>query len=190
MVLLILCLLNPQLGPENEARLMEGLKKLGTFKLHFEQETYSDFLDSTVAEGELIVARPGKMRMTYKKGDQKLIIWDGQSTYEKDFMADTESRQPIGDIRQEPLVQILLYGSNLKDFFLIDRIDVDGTKVFRLRPREESDYHVILELDSKDLPSILEVAGADGEGTRFHFTDIQLNPDLAGDAFRIPPENP
>jgi len=190
MVMLILFLSPFQLGPETEVRLMDGLQKLSTFQLHFVQETYSDFLDSTVAEGDLVVARPGRMRMTYRKGDRKVIIWDGEMAYERDQMADTESRQPIGDMREEPLVQILLYGSNLKDFFLIDRIEMDDHKVFRLRPRKESDYHVILELNSQNLPSVLEVAGQDGEGTRFHFTDIQLNPELDKDTFQIPAEKP
>lgn len=175
-----------QLDPAVQSKLLNSLEGLQHFKLNFVQETYSDFLDDTIASGELIIARPGKMRMTYHKGDQKVIIWDGNKAYEKDFLADTESHQDVGDLRQEPLVQILLYGSNLIEHFLIDRINVEGKDVFRLRPRQPDNYEIHLQLNSQNLPSLLEVVGEDGEGTRFHFSEIQTKPTLADNTFAIP----
>ena len=175
-----------QLDPDAQNRLLNALESLQHFQVNFVQETYSDFLDDTVASGELIISRPGRMRMTYHKGDRKIIIWDGKTAYEKDLLADTESRREIKELRGEPLVQILLYGSNLLEHFLIDRIQADNPDVFRLRPRQPDNYEVHLQLDSQNRPSILEVVGEDGEGTRFHFTDLRMKPELKADTFSIP----
>jgi len=186
MSLWFLLLSSAQLDVSVQQQLLTSLKSLDQFQVNFVQQTYSDFLDDTVAEGELIIQRPGKMRMRYLKGDQKLLIWDGRQAYEKDFLADTESLQEMDHLKQEPLAQILLYGSNLLDHFLIDRIEVAGKEIFRLRPRQEGDYEVLLELDSQNHPSILEVVGNDGEGTRFHFSNFSQNPSLDASTFQIP----
>lgn len=179
-------LLLNQLDPGVQGTLLKALEDLKLFQVDFVQETYSDFLDDTVASGVLIISRPGRMRMTYLKGDRKIMIWDGETAYERDMLADTEARQAMSELRGEPLVQILLYGSNLLDHFIIDRIKMGPKKVFRLRPRAPDNYEVLLELNSDNQPGLLEVVGNDGEGTRFHFSNFQTNPQISDDTFAIP----
>lgn len=175
-----------QVDPQVQKTLLDSLARLNLFEVNFSQQTYSDFLEDTIAEGQLLIKRPGHMRMEYLKGDRKLLIWDGTTAYEKDHLADTESHQEFSKFRDEPLVQILLYGTNLLDHFLIDRIQVADREVFRLRPRNAGDYEVMLELDSQNLPSLLEVVGSDGEGTRFHFSRYNLKPNVSKETFQIP----
>ena len=186
MILLWVWVLGFQVEPLTEAAVVEAFAKLSRFQVVFQQETYSDFFDETLASGVLSVSRPGKMRMAYQKGERKLIIWDGSVCYEYDALADVESRRDQKELSREPLVQLLLYGANLKDFFLIDRFANGEQEIFRLRPHKEDGYHIEVVFNSLRLPVVVEVVGEDGEGTRFQFEEFQLDPDFDDFAFAIP----
>lgn len=179
-----------QLDPEVKAKVVGAFKNIDRFELRFKQETYSDFFDETVAEGILKVWRPGRMRMEYLKGERRLFIWDGTTCYEKDFLADTESRAAQADVRNEPLVQLLLYGSDLDRLFLIDRYQQNGKSIFRLQPRDSDDYQVEVSFNKDWLPSYMEVFSSDGEGTRFWFQDYNLAPNFQPDQFKAPEPAP
>jgi len=175
-----------QLDPGIKTQLVAGLQRLDRFKAAFTQETYSEFFDETVASGTLMVNRPGKMRMDYQKGEQKLFIWDGETCYERDLMADIESWTPQEEVKDEPLVQILLYGSEVDRLFLIDRYRRNDRDVYRLRPRDGEPYQIELMFDEDWRPTFLEVFGEDGEGTRVWLEEIELNPDFEPDLFEVP----
>ncbi len=176
-----------QLEPAVKAQVIGALRNLDRFEADFEQETYSDFFDETVATGVIKVDRPGKMRMEYRKGERKVFIWDGQTCYERDFMADTETRAPQEDVKQEPMVQILLYGSDVDRLFLIDRRQQGGQDIFRLRPRNGDSYQVEVMFDPSWLPVYLEVFGEDGDGTRIWLKNHRLDPVFSEDVFTPPP---
>jgi len=119
-----------QTGTEDSRNVVAALKKLTRVQVDFRQETYSDFLDETFASGTLKIARPGKLRMTYTRGERKDFICDGETYYEKDVMADSESRVPFEDLKGEPLVRLLLFGDNPEQHFLIDsRSDRQGNSI-------------------------------------------------------------
>ena len=183
MLTLLFCL---QLPPETKDEVLRALSRLNRFQVHFRQETYSDFFDETLAEGTLWVARPGKMRMDYLKGEHKTIVWDGETCFEKDFLGDTETRAPQVEVRDEPLVQLLLYGSKVDEHFLVDRVHEDDREVFRLRPRRGKGYHVEIVFTADWLPAFVEVIGEDGEGTRLWFDNYTLDPAIPLETFRIP----
>ena len=175
-----------QLDPGVKAKLLQGFARLSRFQASFRQETYSDYFEDSRAEGEIRVARPGKLRLDYLKGDRKLVIWDGQTCYERDVLADTESRTDQEEVRQDPLVRLLLYGSDLERLFLIDRYRRDETEVFRLRPRDRDDYALEVVFGEDWLPLQVEVLTEDGEGTRFFFSDYRLDPHFKDATFVIP----
>ena len=159
-------------------------------RFRFEQEIYSDFFEETKVEGSLQVDRPGRMRMTYLKGDRKTFIWDGQTCYERDDLADTESWTPQKDVQDEPLVRLLLYGSELDAMFLIDRYKGETDEIYRLRPRNGDPYVIEVAFNQDWLPKYLEIMGEDGEGSRFRFEDYDLDPKLDPAAFTVPAQKP
>jgi len=186
---LILTLVTFQLDPEVSRAMTRAIAGLNSFRVHFHQLTYSDFFDETEAEGTFSVDRPGRMRMAYTKGEEILRIWDGETAFERDLAAETENRADQSELVDEPIVQLLLYGSELTRTFLVDRVERDGVDIFRFRPRDEDDaYYLEVRFDDAWLPRVIEVIGEDGEGTRFTFTDYELDPQFSADTFTIPPE--
>ena len=183
-----LCLVGFQVDPALKASVIDAMARLNQFQVEFRQETYSDFLDDTVASGILRIQRPGKMRMDYVKGEEKVFICDGVIWYERDIMADTVSRLDQSEFKKEPLVQLLLYGADLEKSFLLDRIRDQAGDVYRLRPRDDPSYHIEVVFNEQWLPVNLEVVGADGEGSRFTFSNHQLHPQFNADLFVVPEE--
>ena len=182
----ILMLLAFQLESGLREQVVSAFAKLDHFEVAFRQETFSDFFEDSVVEGTLEVQRPGRMRMTYAKGDKKVLIWDGATCYEKDYLADTETRTPQADVADEPLVRILLYGEDLAKLFLIDRLESEVGDVFRFRPRDNQSWEVEVVFDQNWLPKTLEVMDEEGEGSRFIFTDFKLNPQFGKEVFTVP----
>ncbi len=190
MNLLVLWLFAQQVAAPNRAQVVEALKALTRIEVHFRQETYSDFLDETVAEGVLKIARPGKLRMTYTKGEQKEFVCDGLIYWEYDRLADSESRVPLKDLESEPLVRLLLFGDNLEAHFKLEHFRNARGNAWRLRPLEDNSYYLELNLDTQGHPSHLEVFGKDGDGTRFQFSDWKTNPNFGAKDFVVPPAKP
>lgn len=189
MWVMLLCL-GFQLQPEVQANISAGFAKLDAFRCQFQQDTYSAFFDDSRTGGTLAIQRPGKMRMQYREGERKLFIWDGETCYERDFLADTVSRTPQTDVRSEPLVRLLLYGSDLNKIFIMDRYQESGCDIYRLRPRDDDSYELLVTFDERWLPRTIEVIGEDGEGSLITLSDYELNPDFAPDTFQIPPATP
>lgn len=186
MLNLFLLLLTFQIDQADQAKLNKGLLRLGHCQVDFIQETYSDFMDPSRAEGTLMIQRPGKLRMEYIKGERKHFVCDGKTYYEYDQLADTESRVPFEDIRDEPLVRLLLFGDNPQKLFLIDRYTEDGETIYRFRPRDDESYHLEARFDKEWLPTYIEIISDDGEGTRFHFKNYRFSPQFSEVLFTVP----
>ena len=186
---LMLLLLSFQLEPAETELLTRALAKLERFRVGFRQETYSDFFDETFASGTLSIQRPGRMRMEYEEGEEILRIWDGSTAYEHDRASGSESRLEQDELVDEPVVRLLLYGSEITRLFLLDRFERDGEMIYRFRPRAgEEDYALEVRFDNHWLPREIEVISADGEGTRFTFSDYDLAPVFDATTFTVPPE--
>jgi len=186
--LFITALLSFQLDPAVAEAMTRALGDLQSFRVSFEQTTYSDFFDDTRAAGTISIDRPGRMRMVYSEGEEIVRIWDGTTAYEHDRAAANETRVPQEELSDEPIVRLLLYGSELTSLFLVDRIKRDGADVFRFRPRDnDQGYFIEVRFDEQWLPRELEVIGEDGEGSRFRFIDYDLSPTFSPDTFAVPP---
>lgn len=186
-LLLLLTIASFQIDQQDQQHLVAGLKRLDRCRLDFKQETYSDFMDPSFAAGTLSLKRPGKLRMDYNEGERKTFICDGQTYYEYDQLADTESRVPFEEIRNEPLVRLLLFGDNPAEHFIIDRYKEDGLTMYRLRPRGDDSYHILAQFNQEWLPTQIEVVSDDGEGTRFKFENYHFELDFAEPTFTVPP---
>lgn len=175
-------------GDVNKA--VEALRQLDRFQVDFRQETFSDFLDETVASGVLKIERPGLLRMDYTQGEQKTFICDGTTYYEKDMLSDSESRVPFDDLKGEPLVRLLLFGDHPEKHFKIDGRTEGNRAVFRMRPIDDDSYTLEITFDQDSWrPTFLEVNGVDGEGTRFWFQNWKLVSSFSKGEFTVPSEN-
>jgi len=173
-----------QLDPGLKNQLLNALDNLDRFCVTFEQETYSDFFDEAQASGELCVCRPGRMKMTYTKGDEKLVVCDGQTYVEYDFQAETMTQMEQTEIMDEPLIRIFLYGAQIQEYFLIDRFRDDaGETVFRFRPRDASAFVFEITFDRQWQPLTVHVFSEEGDGSRFTFDTFDLNKDFPKDFF-------
>ena len=184
-----LCLSWPamaQISQEKLTCLQRAIEELGSFETQFKQETYSDFFDPTLATGVLQVHRPGKMRMDYLEGERKHVIWDGTTCYERDEMADSESRTLQDEIKDEPLVRLLLYGEELQSFFMVRNGKSLETKSYQLTPRNGDAYTLYIELNNNCEPTFLDIQFEDGEGTRLWFREIKPKTEFPADTFVVP----
>ncbi|CAM2008920.1 LolA family protein [Acanthopleuribacter pedis] len=175
-----------QVSPKKMQCLQQALSELNRFETEFKQETYSDFFDPTLATGMLKVERPGKMRMDYRQGERKHVIWDGVTCYERDEMADTETRTPQSDIQSQPLVRLLLYGEKLTTYFIVRNGNSLDSKSYQLAPRGGGDYLIELELGADCRPKYLDILFEDGEGTRFWFKQIEKRDSFPATTFVVP----
>lgn len=185
MIHLVLYLSSFQLPAEGKCT--SALRALTTVQVSFRQETYSDFMDETYAEGVLKIARPGKLKMSYFKGERKEIICDGDTYYERDKLAGTQSRVPLSDLEKEPLVRLLLFGDSPEQHFVIERIsNAKGGDHYRLKPRDDDSYLLDIVFDSDWRLAMLNIIGTDGEGTRFFFSHWNTSPSFDSETFRVP----
>lgn len=164
----------------------QALAKLQCFQVDFTQETESDFFDATVSSGVLTICRPGRMRMEYREGERRLMIWDGTTCYEYDFLADAVSTQPQEDVRGEPLVRLLLYEGDVAKHFKVQQVPEVAEPTFELSPKQDDSYSVRLTLNADQLPRRLEVMGNDGEATIFTFENYQKLETVKKETFQIP----
>jgi len=172
-----------QLSPGIKADFLRFFEENRAFSSHFEQVTESAFLEPTRSSGELQVFQPGKFRMTYLKGEEKFIVCDGKICFEQDLLAETKTRTPLKDIAEEPLARILIFGDQIQDFFLIDRI---SEMTFRLRPRNEDAYHIeIVFAPHWQLRSIAYISN-EGESTTLHLSNYQKVTDFPKNTFQVP----
>ena len=188
-LILMVCPSFAQVSEAEGLAIQAALAKLNRFEVSFKQETYSDFFDPTLAEGTLKVARPGKMRMDYRVGERKALIWDGTTCYEYDSLADSESRTAQEEVKDQPLVRLLLYGDQVSHHFLVTRETVGpgSGKRYLLRPRDGAEYQITIEFDPTWTPTFLDIYFDDGEGTRLWFGDMNTDPKFGDDLFVVPP---
>lgn len=164
----------------------QALAKLQCYEVAFKQETASDFFDATVSSGTLTICRPGRMRMEYREGERRVLIWDGETCFEYDWLADTVSTQPQEEVRGEPLVRLLLYEGDVSEHFEVRQIEQISTPTYELTPKQDEGYKVVLVLNKDELPQRLEVHSNDGEATYFNFSNYQMLETAPEAKFQIP----
>ncbi len=187
---LLFSLLLMQVDPIMRDKVIEAFRQLDQFEVQFTQTLYSPFFEESQTSGFLQIARPGRMRMEMRDGDHKTIIWDGETCYEYDRLADSHSRTPQAEVVGEPMVQLLLYGSDLAKLFLIDRYKNGEQDVFRLRPRNDEPYQIEVIFDEQWRPQQVEVMGDEEEGSRFVFSNYRLQAKFSPQTFSIPAPKP
>jgi len=184
---ILIWLLMLQLDSTTAASFFKFFESLNAYETEFTQITESPFLETTRAKGSLSVQQPGKFKMVYVEGEEKLVVSDGELCREVDYLAETHSDTQVEEIRNEPLIRALVFGEDLRQHFLVDRIKTeDGTETFRLRPREDDSYHLEMRFQENWVPLSIEYISSEGEKTRFLFSAFSKEVSFPEGYFSIP----
>jgi len=142
------------------------------------------------SSGSFELARPGKLRWTYEKPYQLMLVADGAKlwTYDADLNQVTISKMDKA-LGANPAA--LLTGESLdRHFTLTEAGAADGLEIVDATPKATDSTFVRVRIGlAKNLPRLMEVQDNFGQTTTLLFTEFQPNPTLAKDTFRfVPPK--
>ncbi len=177
----------------------EGLGQLRAFlagaealRARFEQLSYDvNGRLSEQAKGELLLARPNRLRVHYREPFEQLIIADGRKVwvYDPELEQVTVRRQPEAD-PDSPLLA-LIAPERIEEVFRVEgRAGPPGSHWLRLiprRPREGLEYADLLLIDG--LLKAMQLHDGIGQRSEYSFAEWQRDPPFseAEFLFVVPP---
>lgn len=177
--------------PETEsviAELKQLLSPVSSLRANFKQTQLAvDGFEVRATEGEVELAKPGKMRWVSKPPFEQSIITDGDLLWIYDPDLEQVTVQNF-DSRNSPMMLLSGDLSTLTKEYSVSR--GSGKNSFVLTPLDEDALFesVTLRFNSKT-PSLIEARDGLGELTRIELTQVKLNPELDDQLFQFdPPE--
>ena len=91
----------PDCASDVAGRVQRRYEKVQDLSAHFEQTTQrvslgTDSSDALVAKGEVVFAKPGKMRWSYTSPEPSLVVSDGSTLWVYDPQAHEVQKLPLG----------------------------------------------------------------------------------------------
>jgi outer membrane lipoprotein carrier protein len=162
----------------------------------FEQESRSVALGGpgavTKSRGEVVFAKPGRMRWSYAAPEESLVVSDGVWMWIYDPTAGEAQKLPVGDgALSGTAIQFLLGEGEVQAAFLVRELACGEAEVrLELLPREPATYeklHLAVDRKSGDVRET-EVFDLLGNTTRVRFAQVRVNtqPDAALFRFDAP----
>lgn len=167
-------------------------------RARFVQRTASVALGSAPAAamesgGEVIFAKPGRMRWSYETPEPSLVVSDGEKVWIHDPAAREAQEMALGpEFLSGAAIQFLLGDGRLADEFEIAARGCGGAEVqLLLTPRRDSSYERLeLRADAKtgEIHSTV-VVDVLGNRTEVELSDVRTNTSPPASSFRFdPPE--
>lgn len=167
------------------------------FRAGFSQESRSVALGGpgavTRSRGEVVLARPGRMRWSYTEPERSLVVSDGESMWIYEVgSAEAQKFSVSGGALSAAAVQFLLGDADVAENFEVraETCEVDRVRV-RLTPLHPETYErlrIVIDPETGEV-SETEVVDLLGNTTRVTFTGIETNTSPAPSTFRFePPE--
>jgi outer membrane lipoprotein carrier protein len=167
-------------------------------RARFVQRTTSVALGSAAADslesrGEVVFAKPGRMRWSYESPEPSLVVSDGATVWIHDPAAREAQELPLGpDFLSGAAIQFLLGDGRLVEEFEVDARGCGAPLVqLLLTPRRDSSYERLeLRADAKsgEIRSTV-VVDVLGNRTEVELSDVRVNTGPAASLFRFePPE--
>ncbi|WIO75571.1 outer membrane lipoprotein chaperone LolA [Porticoccaceae bacterium LTM1] len=170
------------------AELKQLLSPVSSLRANFKQTQLAvDGFEVRATEGEVELAKPGKMRWVSKPPFEQSIITDGDLLWIYDPDLEQVTVQNF-DGRNSPMMLLSGDLSSLTKEYSVARGDNENS--FVLTPLDENALFesVVLSFTSKS-PSLIEARDGLGELTRIELSHVKLNPDLDDELFQFdPPE--
>lgn len=173
----------------------EGVRDLSA---RFEQRTETVALGSHRAQaleaaGEVVFAKPGRMRWSYDRPEPSLVVSDGRSVWIFDPQAREAQHLPLGEsFLSGAAIQFLLGEGELLQEFEV-RAEGCGSDEVRLRlvPRQEAPYeHIVIRVEpASGEVRETEITDLLGNVTRVRLLEPRVNTSPEAGLFQFsPPE--
>jgi outer membrane lipoprotein carrier protein len=167
-------------------------RALRDLSARFEQESRSAAFGAggiTRSSGEVVFAKPGKMRWTYREPEPSLVVSDGRWLWIYDPTAREAQKLGVGDgALSGAAVQFLLGEGEILAAFQVDAESCSETEArLRLVPREPAAYEtlqIVADPRSGDLRET-EVVDLLGNATRVAFHDLRTDTGPAPELFQF-----
>jgi outer membrane lipoprotein carrier protein len=167
-------------------------------RARFEQHTRSvafvgSAVDEPPARGEVVLAKPGRMRWSYEEPAESLVVSDGETLWIYDPVAGEAQALAVDEgFLSGAALQFLLGEGRIAEAFEVTARGCSGPEVrLELRPREPQTYER-LELVVDAGSGLVRSTAVDdlfGNRTEVRFTDLAFNEGPAAETFRFePPE--
>ncbi|ANK80589.1 MAG: hypothetical protein TEF_07095 [Rhizobiales bacterium NRL2] len=138
-----------------------------------------------VAEGELMLRRPGLIRFDYAPPSEILLVSDGALVSFIDYEVGQLSQWPLSDT---PLSYLVRRDVDLFRDTMVDQVREEGNTIrFRVRDRDDPEQGAITFHFTTDPMTLRgwQLVDAQEQETQVALTDLSLNRELPRDAFRF-----
>lgn len=176
------------------ARIQARYERVRDLSARFEQVTDQVSLGHSGggalrAQGEVVFAKPGRMRWTYREPEPSVVVSDGESLWIYDPEAEEAQHLPLGSgFLSGAAIQFLLGEGNLSEQFEVSSGPCDERPtLLRLVPREDAAYERLEIRADPETGEVTETRVVDllGNVTRVRFRDVEVNREPAPELFRF-----
>jgi outer membrane lipoprotein carrier protein len=179
------------------AAIQKRYESVRDLRARFEQTTRSVSLSGpgavSTARGQVVFAKPGRMRWAYEEPEPSLVVSDGEWLWLYDPAHGEAQKYPVGDgFLSAAAIQFLLGEGDLLRDFRVEALSCDGEEAhLELVPRSPASYER-MRVRAHPLRGDLretEVVDLLGNLTRVRFLDVEVDtrPDPALFRFEAPP---
>ena len=173
----------------------DGIRDLSArFEQRSESATFAGtaLMDDGAKRGEVVFAKPGRMRWTYRTPEESLVVSDGNVLWLHDVSGGTATRLEVtaGYLTGAALEFLLGDGRILESFDVLATACEGDLVHLDLTPREEASYER-LGLVATPTGDITETSVTDlfGNRTTIRFEDVEVNQAPPAKRFEFtPPE--
>lgn len=168
------------------ADFMSRVKSLQALEADFQQVTRdSSGRILQQMSGQLVVAKPGKMRWSTAAPYEQLVVSDGEQVWIYDMDLEQVTLRDM-DQRVQETPALLLTGKaeNVEKSFLIDERKTDSDHIFRLQPKDPSQLFESLEFHYQGRQIVrMVILDAAGQVTDITFANTRINHPVDTQAF-------
>lgn len=185
---------NDACAAEVADRVQRRYEKVRDLRARFEQRTDRAALggaksDALVARGEVVFAKPGRMRWTYASPEPSLVVSDGATLWVYDEKAREVQKLSLGEgFLSAAGLQFLLGEGKLADEFRITAQGCDGdAATLALVPKRDAQYERLDLRVERATGAVRETGVVDlfGNRTVVAFDELRENAGVAPDLFRF-----
>jgi outer membrane lipoprotein carrier protein len=143
------------------------------------------------AGGEVLFAKPGRMRWSYETPEPSLVVSDGTTLWIYDPQAEEAQQFPLGpEFLSGAAIQFLLGDGRLVDEFEIDARDCQEARIWLLlTPRKDSSYERLELAADRTTGEIRSTVVVDilGNRTEVELDEVTTNTNPPAERFQFEP---
>lgn len=167
--------------------LEQFFSNLNTYRAQFEQTTRDQYGTVVqIAQGELLLARPGRFRWDYQQPYEQLVMGDGKNLWSYDADLEQATVKPQSEVLAGSPAELLSQAVSPRELFRVVPMMQDGPlERYQLVPlnAQESGYsHIGMAFFDGELSS-MELVDGFGQITEIRFLKPTHNVEVAPHAF-------